>query len=236
MIDAYIHTPLNSLLKLTGGADFRVSESDQEYLSIGFFGPYKTVYSNDSLRQNQTGIYSALNLNTAAGFNAEAGARLNIHSEYGSHFVYNLNPSFLLRNRFKFFANISSGYKTPSLYQLFSEYGNKILKPESALTTEAGIQYYSADKKLSTRITGFSRNVKNIIIFFYDASTFRSQYINQDKQNDFGFEWEGVYSYGKTTLRSLLQFYRREYYHKRPVRQRQHILQSFAQAKIICQY
>jgi vitamin B12 transporter len=76
------------------------------------------------------------------------------------------------------------------LYQLFSEYGNRELKPESAFTAEAGLHYFSGDKKLNGRATVFNRTVKNVIFFFFNPVTFQSQYINQDKQKDYGAELE----------------------------------------------
>src|SRR6188768_2547621 len=59
-IDAYITTPVGSgSSKITAGADFRTSNSDQEYFSVGFYGgpPYSTKYSKDSLHHNQLGFY-----------------------------------------------------------------------------------------------------------------------------------------------------------------------------------
>jgi vitamin B12 transporter len=131
-----------------------------------------------------------VNVNAKSGFNLELGNRLNMHSGNASKYVFNINPSYLLRKRFKLFANLSSGYRTPSLYQLFSEYGNKELEPESSITAEAGLQYFSTDNKFMGRLTGFFRNVNDVIFFYINPSTFRSQYINQDKQNDYGTELE----------------------------------------------
>ena len=197
-IDAYITVPVGSgSSKLTAGADFRSSNTDQEFSSIGFYS-YSTKYSKDSLHHNQVGLYAALNLNSKTGFNLELGNRLNIHSAYGSNYVFNINPSYLLNKKIKLFANLSSGYRTPSLYQLLSEYGNRELKPESALTFEGGVQYFSTDNKFSGRITGFKRNVK-------DAIAFQSKYINQDKQKDHGAELE--LSYKPTKNISLKAFY-----------------------------
>ncbi len=198
-MDAYLHTPLSSQVKLTAGVDYRSSKSDQEYFSTGFFGPYTSKYSNDSLNQTQLGLYAAANWNTTAGFNMEVGSRINFHSTYGSHFVFNINPSYLINRKVKLFANISSAYKTPSLYQLFSEYGNKDLQPESALTAEAGFQYFTTDNKFTGRAVGFSRNVKDVIFFSYNPVTFQSQYINQDKQKDHGVELEASYKIGSNT-------------------------------------
>ena len=197
--DAFLHIPLSNAIKLTGGIDFRASHSDQEYSSLGFFGPFKTDYAKDSLKQNQFGIYAAMNWNDKSGFNLELGSRINFHSEYGSYAVYNLNPSYFINKKVKLFANISSAYRTPSLYQLFSEYGNTALKPEAGITTEAGVQFFSADEKFSSRFVGFSRNVKDVIFFYFNSTTFQSQYINQDKQKDHGFELEASYKIKKKT-------------------------------------
>lgn len=191
--DAFLHTPLSASVKLTAGLDFRASRSDQEYASVGFFGPYATNYSADSLHQNQLGMYAAMNWNSKAGFNLEAGSRVNVHNVYGSHVVFNLNPSYLVNQSVKLYANLSSAYRTPSLYQLFSEYGNRDLSPESAITGEAGVHYTGRDKKISARMTGFVRNVKDVIFFYSDPVTFRSKYINQDRQKDHGVELEAGY-------------------------------------------
>jgi vitamin B12 transporter len=205
--DAYLHLPLSHRVKLTGGIDYRFSKSDQEYLSIAdySFPPYRPVYSKDSLHQNQLGLYTAVNLNTASGFNLELGGRVNVHSEYGSHFVFNINPSYLVNKKIKLFANLSSAYRTPSLYQLFSEYGNTDLDPESGLTGEAGVQYFSPNNKFTTRAVAFSRKVGDVIFFFYNPVTFSSQYINQDKQKDHGLELEASYKINRTT--TLKAFY-----------------------------
>ncbi len=177
-------------LTFTGGIEFRSSVSDQTYHSVGFFGPYGSEYGKDSLRQQQGAVYAAVNWNSPSGFNIEAGSRLNLHSEYGPYPVFSLNPSWLLNKKVKLYANLSSAYRTPSLYQLFSEYGNTELQPESAITFEAGVQLYSG-KKWTARATGFNRRVKDIMFFYYNASTFQSQYINQDRQHDYGVELEG---------------------------------------------
>jgi len=209
-IDAYIAMPVGKgSSKLTAGADFRTSNSDQEYFSIGFYGgpPYSKKYSKDSLHHNQLGLYAALNINSKTGFNLELGNRLNIHSAYGSNYVFNINPSYLLNKKFKLFANVSSGYRTPSLYQLASEYGNRDLNPESAFTVEGGVQYFSAGNKFSGRLTGFSRDVTDVIFFYTNPSTYQSQYINQDKQKDHGAELELSFKPEKNiTLKAFYSF------------------------------
>lgn len=206
-LDAYAHFLLSNVVKLTAGVDYRSSHSDQEFFSVGFFGPFNSKYAKDSLHQNQLGLYAALNFQTKSGFSFEAGNRLNFHSAYGSYDVFNFNPSFLFNKKWKLFANFSSAYRTPSLYQLFSEYGNKDLKPEAAFTAEGGLQYFSTDNKITARAVIFSRHVKDVIFFYFNSTTFQSQYINQDKQKDHGLELEASLLIAKnTTLKAFYNY------------------------------
>jgi vitamin B12 transporter len=180
------------LARLTVGADMRSSSTDFNAIQKNIYSPVvdRPALSSDSVKQKQLGAYAALNY-FKNNFAIEGGGRFNHHSEYGSNFAFNINPSYFIQKRVKVFANASSGYKTPSLYQLFSEYGNKELKPETSINIEGGLQYFSKDEKLNIRATYFNRHIKDVIAFFYNPATFRSIYINQDKQNDHGFEIEG---------------------------------------------
>ena len=205
--EAYIVSPLATVLKLTAGADFRSSNSDQEYNSISAYGPYKNKLSKDSLKQNQEGVYAAIVFNYGKGFNAELGGRFNRHSAYGNNFVFNLNPSYLINGQWKLFVNLSSGYKTPTLYQLYSEYGNKKLKPEFATSFESGVQYFIRNNMANIRITYFNRSVKDVISFYTEPATYISYYINQDLQKDNGVDLETSIQIGKHTTLKLYYSY-----------------------------
>lgn len=206
-VDAYANFEVSKSTKLTVGADYRTANTSQDYFSIGFFGPYKTSYGKDSLKQHQTSVYAAFNFNDGKGFNIELGGRYNNHSTYSGNAVFNINPSYQATDDIKVFANISSAYRTPSLYQLYSEYGNKNLKPEVAISTEFGLQHYFVDKKLKTQVVLFTRHISDVHFFYYNSSTFQAQYINQDKQKDVGIEFETSAEIVKnTTLRAAYTF------------------------------
>lgn len=78
-------------------------------------------------------------LNPFKGLNATIGARFDNHSEYGDNssfratIAYNINNNTIIR------ANYGEGFKAPSLYQLYSEYGNPLLKPEISNAYEFGL-------------------------------------------------------------------------------------------------
>ena len=196
--DVFLVIPYNKV-QITTGVDFRSSNTDINSLNvIPPFPPYTTEpfveeikQSGDSVKQHQYGLYAALNWNVFPGMQIEAGGRFNTHSEYGDNLAYNFNPSYLLSQRWKFFANFSTGYKTPGLYQLFSVYGNRDLKPEESLNIEGGLQYFTKGGKASIRATVFNRKVKNVLAFVYNPSVFNFWYVNQDEQNDQGIELDG---------------------------------------------
>ncbi|MBY0476852.1 MAG: TonB-dependent receptor [Chitinophagaceae bacterium] len=185
-------------LSLVAGVQAITQKTTQSYKSISVYGTYEPpLLSSDSANANNLSFYASLLATELNGFNMEAGFRINKHSIYGTNATYSFNPSYNIDDNTRVFLNISSGYKIPSLYQLHSEYGNKTLKPEATQNYEAGVQSFSADKKNSIRFVGFKRDIKNLIIFYTDMTTYASQYINRDEQHDYGFEVESSIGLGK---------------------------------------
>ncbi|RXK59720.1 TonB-dependent receptor [Lacibacter luteus] len=182
-------------LSLVAGLQNIAQNTTQSYKSISVFGPYETALG-DSAKANNFSFYASLLATELAGFNMEAGFRVNSHSIYGTNATYTFNPSYNIDNKTRVFVNISSGYKIPSLYQLYSEYGNKELKPEATQNYEVGVQSFSADRKNAIRFVAFKRDIKNLIIF-YTSPSWESYYINRDEQHDYGFEVESSIGLGK---------------------------------------
>ena len=199
-IDAYVTSPVTTSITFTVGVDYRNSKTDVNtfgvykylYDNVVYSGTYESNISKDSATQTQVGVYGELNYAGKAGFNAAVGGRYNHHSVYGSNAVFNVNPSYLINKQLKLFINISSGYKVPTLYQLYSEYRNPFteLKPEQALTYEIGAQFFSSKNLFTARVAAFKRDIKDVIAFYTNPNTYASYYINQDKQKDYGFEIE----------------------------------------------
>ena len=102
------------------------------------------------------------------GLNLNAGARFNNHSEYGSHFVYSLNPSYSVpvnTGYFKLLGSYATSFIAPNLSQLFGFFGaNPDLEPEENSTIEGGLEF--SDKN-GLRVNGlyFNRHEENTIIY-----------------------------------------------------------------------
>ena len=73
---------------------------------------------------------------------------------------------------------MSTAFVTPSLFQLYSPFGNTQLKPETNLTAELGAEAQFLQKKLRVSAVGFYREQVDSFGFFTDPVTFNSNYIN----------------------------------------------------------
>ncbi|WP_299123672.1 TonB-dependent receptor plug domain-containing protein [uncultured Winogradskyella sp.] len=125
------------------------------------------------------------------GLNLNAGLRINNHSEYGSHLVYSLNPSYKVDLDFgyiKGLASYSTAFITPSLFQLFEpSYGNVDLQPEENQTIEVGAEVSIKDKATFSLVY-FNRN-EDSFIDFIDTGGFVFQYQNiEESFTASGFE------------------------------------------------
>jgi vitamin B12 transporter len=176
-------------LILVSGLQRTFQQTDQHYRSISSYGLYETALG-DSAKATNYAMYHSLLLSGIGGFDVEAGFRYNNHSIYGSNATYTFNPSFHLNKNAKVFVNISSAFKIPSLYQLYSEYGNKNLSPEKSVNYELGIQVFSKNHQSNFRVAGFKRDISDLIIFYTDPNTWESKYLNRDLQHDYGVELE----------------------------------------------
>ncbi|MDO9374641.1 MAG: TonB-dependent receptor [Bacteroidota bacterium] len=194
--ELYGNFNLTNKLSLVAGVQRMALNTNQSYLSLSSFGPFETSLSDDLAKTTNYAAYASLLLLNVNGFNAEAGVRYNNHSIYGSNATYTFNPSYNIDDNTRVFVNISSAFKIPSLYQLYSEYGNKDLQPETSNNYEIGVQAFTNNKKNSLRIVGFKRDIRQLIVFYTDMATFDSKYINRDKQNDYGFEVESNIAIG----------------------------------------
>jgi len=181
---------------------FAVVGTEFQFHDMASSSPY-SVLEREKTKFNMVDPYATVVYNSNFGLNINAGSRLNVHSEYGDHWVYNVNPSFNFKTNFplKVLASYSTAYITPSLYQLYSEYGNTHLTPEESSTVEAGFQTELLHNKLKVNAVGFYRDETNSFGFFYNSTTFQSYYINLNGKN----KAKGVETEVALTISSNLQ-------------------------------
>ena len=109
------------------------------------------------------------------GFHLNSGLRLNHHQTYGNHFVGQINPSysFGIDDQYVLYTSLASAYISPSLFQLYGDWGaNDSLTPEENTTYELGIR--GSYGHSFWNIVGFMRKETNAV--FWNA--INNQYDN----------------------------------------------------------
>ena len=112
------------------------------------------------------GVYAQISMTPVQGLTLTGGVRRDDHSTFGAQAVgqvavaYSLNDGATVLR-----ASYGEGFKAPSLYQLYSDFGNTQLNPEAAKSWDAGVQQRFFDGKLVANATYFHRDSDNLIVF-----------------------------------------------------------------------
>ena len=75
----------------------------------------------------------------ADNFELTAGIRMDDHEEFGGKATYRLAPAYHL-NHTTFKASYGTGFRSPSLYELYSDSGNENLDPEKSRGWDVGVE------------------------------------------------------------------------------------------------
>jgi vitamin B12 transporter len=162
-------------------------------------------------RVTNSGGFSARN-GTTAGFTqlqSDIGGRLfsalslryDANDQFGGQATYRIAPALLIpETGTKLKASLGTGFKAPSLDQLYNDYpafnffGNPNLRPETSIGFDAGIEQDLLPGHIAIGATYFANRLTNLIDF---NDTFTS-YVNIGKARTYGLEsfislvpWEG---------------------------------------------
>lgn len=143
------------------------SSAGSDEVSTSFTSPYATVLYKDS-----------------SGLMFESGVRTNVHSEYGTNTTFNISPAFQFSENVKLFASAGTGFKAPTLEQLFGQFGaNLDLEPETSTNYQGGVQLFFLNQQLSVETSLFHRKIEDLISYDFEAG-----FLNRDEEVVSGFE------------------------------------------------
>jgi vitamin B12 transporter len=101
------------------------------------------------------------------GLTLTAGGRYDHHDVYGGHGTGQFAAAWVLPDRDTVLrASFGQGFKAPALYQLYSSYGNRALRPEAANSWDAGLEHHLLQGRLVASATYFQRTSRDLISFF----------------------------------------------------------------------
>ena len=155
---------------LTFGADLAREQGDSQYTSWSAYGEYDSPFPRRTA--DQAGVYLQDQLRVDGRFFATVGVRLDRHSSAGTALTYRIAPAYFIeatQTRIK--ATLGTGFKSPSLYQLYAPgtlwgpIGNIGLKPEESLGWDAGVEQMFLGGAVTAGLTYFRNDFRNLIDF-----------------------------------------------------------------------
>lgn len=99
---------------------------------------------------------------------AHVGARLDDHARFGSETSFGGDISYVVAGDLRLRASVGEGFKAPTLYQLFSDYGNANLQPERSTSYDIGLVHGDrslAKSRFYGALTAFRRDARDQIEF-----------------------------------------------------------------------
>ncbi len=135
--------------------------------------------------------YAELRSSFTPNFFNTISLRYDDNNRFGAKPTFRVAPTYLVEETgTKFKASIGTGFKAPSLSQMFQSFPafgffpNPDLKPETSLGYDFGVEQALLGDKLQTGITYFHNDIRNLIT---DNATFTS-YANIGRVTTDGFE------------------------------------------------
>ena len=141
-------------------ATFGAEREISRFTSVSFGGPQAVG------RATIDSGYGQLSVTPLPGATLTGGVRHDNHNRFGgattfaASGVYSLN-----RGTTTLRASYSEGFKAPSLFQLQSNFGNRLLRPERASGWDAGVTQKLLGGTMEASATYFDRRSSDLIIF-----------------------------------------------------------------------
>jgi vitamin B12 transporter len=124
-----------------------------------------TPYAPAHAETGQVGEYVQLQGQLIPGLTLTAGERHDHYDSFGQHYTGQFAAAWSLPSSTVLRASWSQGYKAPSLYELYSPYGNTTLIPEESTGGDGSVEQHLWNDRITLSATYFLTHFKNLIEF-----------------------------------------------------------------------
>ncbi|MFH1245807.1 MAG: TonB-dependent receptor, partial [Candidatus Omnitrophota bacterium] len=134
---------------------------------------------------NNKGYYLQNQFKLGDVFFVTPGLRIDDHELFGAEPTYKVSAAYIIsptRTRLK--TSWGTGFKAPSLYQLYSSYGNTSLSPDESESFDCGLEQHFCGDRIFCDLTYFQNDFRNMIE--WDSAA--SKYKNVDNAETAGWE------------------------------------------------
>ncbi len=156
---------------VTAGAEVQQESAESTYESSGYVDQFdrKTARHRSAYAQD---------ILTTGPLTTTVGGRMDSYDSFGTENTWRAAPSYdLAATGTRFKGSYGTGFKAPSLFQLYSTYGSPDLNPETSKGWDAGVEQKIAGDYLLVGATYFENNFDDLID--YDFVTMKYGNINR---------------------------------------------------------
>jgi vitamin B12 transporter len=157
------YSATNSRVNYQGNVDIAPGYSAvfglQQEKSVMDSTPYAPTEANTS----DNSAYLQLQGEAVKGLTLTAGERIDHYDVFGEHFTGQVAAAWVLPSATILRSSWGQGFKAPSLYQLYSPYGNQSLHSERSHDWDAGIEQRFWDNRIMLSVTHFDIRFTNLI-------------------------------------------------------------------------
>jgi vitamin B12 transporter len=163
---------------ITAGFDYQEEIGDSQ-------SSWGSSYNITNKSVNTKSFFIQNKLTLFQGLSFTLGARHDDHQTFGGEDTYKGALAYFYENTgTKVRGSYGTGFHAPSLYQLYSSYGDTNLKPEESKGYDVGIDQELFDKKVLLSATYFHTKIDDLI----DWNSLTSKYYNVGKVKTKGWE------------------------------------------------
>ena len=156
---------------VTAGIEAQQEAAESTYESAG----YVDQFERQTARHQSAYAQDIL---TTGPLTTTAGGRVDSYDSFGSESTWRLAPSYdVAATGTRFKGSYGTGFKAPSLFQLYSSYGSPDLDPESSKGWDAGVEQELAGNQFLVGVTYFENQFDNLID--YDFVTMKYGNVSQ---------------------------------------------------------
>jgi len=173
---------------LTAGLELEQERGRSDYVSESAWGAFASRFP--SVRAGSAGLYLLDRWERGERFFVTAGIRADRHSRAGTAVTFRIAPAYLVAaTGTKLKASFGTGFKSPSLYQLFAPetswgpVGNPALRPERAAGWDAGFEQSFMKERFAFALTWFENVFRDLVDFDFAVG-----YINIGRARTRGLE------------------------------------------------
>ena len=148
----------------TFGIETEEDQGESSYYEETIYGPYINDFENKTARTTAYYLQDQIKLWNA--WFTTVGVRFDDHDRFGTETTYRIATAYLVHQTgTKIKGSYGTGFKAPTLLQLYSYWGNENLGPEESTGWDFGLEQSLYGNRASVGATWFYNEIENLIQF-----------------------------------------------------------------------